>query len=363
MGDRAHYVIKDRGFWERYYSQWGGCSIELDMLAGPEFATRFARGQRPEASWMNEIECVGAALIDRDERRLLWFSRHLGDAAYRAGALAVMESTWRGWRVDWAYDGLSEIVGAVGEDPRQVRRWRTIPVPDDLRTPVEFMAAMPQFTLNPEFYPPDQEMPRELPLGVPPLRQSSGDLAPSLVTIVRDGELRAYTVGNSASVIIEGGVDSLDAYQEWSPVTAWEMFPDEGVHLDADRQTGGVWTFGTLDRILHESGTHWPGWQWTHWKDRYREHLDLAAEAISLPEPRSAVGLRELAEQFDEHQKLDSGTQAVSGLLSGMDALKSAAESAGMQVSTVVDNASAHRPMDLTADERAAVHAAFAALR
>lgn len=53
----------------------------------------------------------------------------------------------------------------------------------------------------------------------------------------------------------------------------------------------------------------------------------------------------------------------MSALLSGMDALKCAAESAGMQVNAVVDNTLAHRPMDVTAEERAAVHAAFAALR
>jgi hypothetical protein len=61
--------------------------------------------------------------------------------------------------------GLRAILAELREDPTQVERRRTILVADDLRTPEEFIAAMPQFHLNPESFPPCSEMPRELSLG------------------------------------------------------------------------------------------------------------------------------------------------------------------------------------------------------
>ena len=46
MGHRVQYLIKSGGSRTGYYSQWGGLTLELDLLAGPETALRFVRGQR-----------------------------------------------------------------------------------------------------------------------------------------------------------------------------------------------------------------------------------------------------------------------------------------------------------------------------
>ncbi|MEU8798845.1 hypothetical protein [Spirillospora sp. NPDC048819] len=328
MGERAHYVIKNGDSWGRHYSQWGGYSIELDMLAGPETATRFAGMQRPDPAWMFASECVGAALIDRGESRLLWYSRCIDDATYWAAALAVMKRTWPGWRIDWAYDGLADIVAAVGENPRQV----------------DGQCKLPQ---------------------KPRLLQKASDYEPlpCLVTVAQEGVVRAHMVENSAESVIENGARSLAYYQAGSPVSTWPSFPGEGVHLDVDARTGGMWTLGTLDRLPDAAETHWPGWEWKHWQGRYREQIDQAAGAISVPEPDRRLGLRKLVEQFDSHQEVDSATQGLALLLNGLGALVTAAESAGMRVTTVTDNSFAHRPMDLTGEERDGVRAALAALR
>ncbi|MER7541875.1 hypothetical protein ABTW95_02580 [Spirillospora sp. NPDC127506] len=329
MGERAHYVIKEGGSWELYYSQRGGRSIELDLMPGPDYATRFARGQRPEDGWMNECECAAAALVDLGERRLLWYSHRIGDPAYRAAALAAMRRTWPdGWRLGWAYDGLREIAGAVGQDERGVRRWSGVPVPDGVRTPEQFMAAMPRIRLDPRTYPPGCELPRELPFGPPPVRPSVGEDPPTLITVVRDGVTRAHLTGAAASMVIENGAASLDAYRDWPPVTSWPVFPDEGVHLDADTRTAGVWTLRTLDRALDEAGGRWPGWRWAHWRDRYREHLARAAGAIALPEPDPAAGLRRLAREFERHRRADAGARSAASVRRAVGVLASAAEAA-----------------------------------
>ncbi|GLY81119.1 hypothetical protein [Actinoallomurus iriomotensis] len=223
MGSRAHYVVKADGSWKRRYTHWGAHSMELDLLAGPNAATRFAQGQQSCDRWLDELECEAAALIDHDERRLLWHSHCYEDVAYRAAVLAVMAPTWPGWRIEWAYGGLYDILDALGE-PLHGRFRDRSSFQDDLRAPV---------------------------------RRTAG---PS----ERDDELR---------------------------------------------------------------------------------------------------GLRRLVEKFDAHQEVDEATQSISLLLHVVGALTSTAHQAGLETQVASDNAFAHRPMDLTDEEKVAVHAAFEAVR
>ncbi|MCO6004445.1 hypothetical protein NE236_05565 [Actinoallomurus purpureus] len=225
MGSRVHYVVKKGGLWAQWYSQFGGYAMELDLLPGPQAATRFALGQQPVEWWLSELECEGAALIDHDEQRLLWQSDCDDDAAYQTAVLAVMAHTWPGWRIDWAHGGLGDILDALGE---QRRFWES--------------------------------------------RRSSlqGD------TGTQDGRLGRSTATSTS--------DSLR-------------------------------------------------------------------------------GLRDLVERFDAHQEMDEATQAISLLLRVTGALTALGEQSGLRVETPVDNSFAHRPMDLTKEERATAHAAFDAVR
>ncbi|MEO3892344.1 hypothetical protein [Nonomuraea sp. B5E05] len=50
MGSRAQYATMQDGTFGLYYSQWGAYQLELDLLPGPEPATRFARRQREVSS-------------------------------------------------------------------------------------------------------------------------------------------------------------------------------------------------------------------------------------------------------------------------------------------------------------------------
>jgi len=317
MGHRAHYVIKSGGFWERYYSQCGGYTLELDLLTGPTAATRFARGQRPFGTWMYNTECDGAALIDHDERRLLWFSRFLGAVAYRQAVLDVIERMWAGWRIDWAYGGLPEIRRALGDD-------------DGMR-----------------------------PWAFRDLTPASEDRPPCLLTVEKDATVRAYMVAEGAHAVLGHDLDSLMRYCErWRPVRVWPCLPSSGVHLDVDHRAGGAWTLGLVDA----RGPGWPGWSWEHWGDRHSEHLSRAKGAIDLPAVDLSAGLRMLAEEFDRHRGLDAGTPVTAQLLEFAGALRGAAESVGMSVAAAGD-APGHGPLDPTEEERGRVRAVLAALR
>jgi hypothetical protein len=266
---------------------------------------------------MYNDDCDGAAFIDHDERRLLWFSEFLGAVAYRTAVLDVMARTWRGWRVDWAYGGLAEIRRGLNDD-------------DGLN-----------------------------PWGYHRLTPASEDRPPCLFTVAKDGRVRAYMVAEGAKAVICHDLQSLmSCVREWTPVRGWPCLPSSGVHLDLDHRTGGAWTLDLVDA----RGPGWSGWRWEHWRDRYQEHFDRIGGAISLPGVDREAGLRRLAEEFDVHQELDTGTFMAAQLLDFVGALRSAAESAGLAVQAESRNAMMHRPMDFTEEDRGRVHAALASL-
>ncbi|MDP4502572.1 hypothetical protein [Nonomuraea turcica] len=317
MGSRAHYATLQGGTFGLYYSQWGAHHLELDLLPGPEPATRFARRQREQSSWMWEGECDGACLIDHDERRLLLFCHCDGDQSYRLAALATLARTWPGWRVEWAYDGPQQIKVVVGH------------------------AA--------EVTPPSPQAP-----------QAGEEWCDELVTVIHQGRTRAYLV-DSAAAVIGIGARFLDDYlSAWPTITSCPEKVVAGVHLDLDDQSAGIWTTSTLRGALLDVGQRWPGWHWSNWGDRSAEQARRVAGALTVPEPDLAEGLRALAAEFDRHQDVDSATRSASLLLGLTDILIAGARSSGLQVHVHTDNAFTHRPMDLTSDEKAVVHAAIA---
>ncbi|MFC4114356.1 hypothetical protein [Nonomuraea zeae] len=317
MGSRAHYVTLQDGTFGLYYSQWGAYHLELDLLPGPGPATRFARSQREESSWMWEPECDGACLIDHDERRLLFFSGCDGDPSYRLAALATLARTWPGWRVEWAFGGLRQIKVAAGHAAEVTMPYSRAPETGEAWCDV-------------------------------------------LVTMIHHGRTRAYLVDSAEAVICEGA-RSLDDYRSaWSAITSCPEKVVAGVHLDLDDQTAGVWTSSTLGGVLLDVGRWWPGWHWSNWEDRSAEQARRVAGALTMPEPDLAAGLRVLAAEFDRHQDVDFATRSASILLGLTDLLSAGARMPGRQVSVHADNSFAHRPMDLTSDEKALVHAAIA---
>ncbi|MFG3442723.1 hypothetical protein ACGF0J_36245 [Nonomuraea sp. NPDC047897] len=300
------------GTFSLHYSQWGAYQLELDLLPGPEPATRFARRQREESSWMWEVECDGACLIDHDERRLLLFCHCGADRSYRLATLATLARTWPGWRVEWAYDGLQQLEVTAGH-----------------ATDIAARSA-----------------------GDP---QAGEEWCDVLVTVIDQGQTRAHLV-DSAGAVIRSGARSLDDHRSaWPTITSCPGKVVAGVHLDLDDQTAGVWTSATLRGALRTVEQGWPGWHWSNWEDRSAEQARRVAGTLTVPEPNLAEGLRALAAEFDKHQDVDSATESAALLLAG-------ARASGLQAHVHTDNTFTHRPMDLTGEEKALVHAAIADL-
>ena len=97
MGNRANLVIVENGQWQLHYSHWAGCRM-LDALAfGPDFAVHYIRSHRlcAKDEWTDPVWADGGALVDLDERRLLFFGDELTTTMpERRAMLGVLALTW-----------------------------------------------------------------------------------------------------------------------------------------------------------------------------------------------------------------------------------------------------------------------------
>lgn len=117
MGNRANLVIVENGTWQLHYAHWAGGRM-LDAVAfGPEHALRYIRSHRlcPQDQWTDPLWADGGALVDVDERRLLFFGDELmSTMPERRAMLRVLALTWPGYLVSWAYGGTDELAAYVG---------------------------------------------------------------------------------------------------------------------------------------------------------------------------------------------------------------------------------------------------------
>lgn len=249
MSAPANFVVVENGSWELYYSHWAAPGYML-ALEDPVEGSKFIRGLGPEVStWMDEGCCESAVLIDHDQRRLLYFSVHIDGYASRTAELAGLRRTWRGWRADWAYDGLADLVAHLGLDRSLVRE-----------------------TSN----PPNEPI-------FDPYDAQASDGPDCLVTVADAGPPRAYALEITYwTSIIDCGPRVVGVLSEDCRVTECALIPYSGVHIDLRTRMAGAWTIGTLEGALARAPQRWPGWRWEFWEDRYGEQLARAEGAVTL---------------------------------------------------------------------------------
>src|SRR5262245_36324999 len=122
LAHHANFVLVDDSGWRLYLS--GGANGIIEYLAaGPEATIRFIEEHGPEdVRWWDEAFAEGGAVVDRVRRRLLFYGNDLlCELPFRRSAFALLAENWPGWQVDWAWDGLGDLVDYVGVDRDVVR--------------------------------------------------------------------------------------------------------------------------------------------------------------------------------------------------------------------------------------------------
>jgi hypothetical protein len=115
MGSRASYVVKRDGQARAYGSHWGASSLMDDLLWGPDYATG-AFEVREELDELEEIEGgdEGCALIDWDERRLIWYFDDCELPVQQQLYNRMLAETWPGWTIDLATHGIDDLLSHLG---------------------------------------------------------------------------------------------------------------------------------------------------------------------------------------------------------------------------------------------------------
>lgn len=256
MGHRANFVLVDDAGWRLYYSHWAANRFAAELIAGPEAMIRFVSAQRPcdrEGEWLDDIWAEGGAVVDPTRRRLVFYGGTDDldyDLAVKRAFMRVLTSTWPGWTVEWAYDGIGDLAAYVGVDRAVVRA--------------------------------GDEEERELPAEV--YRSPYPDDACHLITVLdAEGGLTAYPLSEYAHAGWHGPelLERLPA----GGVTRLELtaMPVSGLHVDARTRTAGAWLTGTSAGLVPALPQLWPGWDVRFWEDLFEEQTRRCAGAVSVP--------------------------------------------------------------------------------
>jgi hypothetical protein len=257
VGQRANLVIIERGTRSLYYDHWCANRLDIDLFWGPRLALEFVRQREPveeSDGWLDTTWCEGAAVVDVDRSTLLWFGGEdiLRDVPLRRAHLQLMRELWRGWEIEWAYEGILSIA-----DRLQLSRARFIGGPED-DTP-----GMPTFN---EDYPDDNSV-------LTSLRREDGELVVGRLCFDAD------------SLRVGPRLIELIAAHSKAHALVWNRdFPDGGIHIDCPLRTLDMWWASTTPDVLARVRAAWPGWTVRWHQDHYERHLELADGKLLVPE-------------------------------------------------------------------------------
>jgi hypothetical protein len=227
MGHRANFVIVQDGRRSLYYSRWAAVTIPQSLFFGPELAIRYVERLEPTDALLDEVWCEGAAIIARDDHRLLFF---VGDIRYtpelRRDFLPLLGHNWPGWEIHWAHQGIVDVALYLGIDPAAVRDQDRA----DHRLEKAELRAPPRFIL-------------------------------SVITIGRAGGARDYGFEDGLTSILAVGPGLLDrlAGRDEAPAREDEEL-EGGAFINQSCRKIWVWWSG------HEDD-RWVGWIAGHWPD------------------------------------------------------------------------------------------------
>ncbi|MFF0295084.1 hypothetical protein ACFYST_16845 [Kitasatospora sp. NPDC004614] len=278
MADRANFVVvRESGEHELYLSRFGAVWLDVDLLAGPEATLAMVEGLRVTDWWLDDVICMGAALIDLGRKVLLLFAWEgpSTELRHRAATLELLREAWAGWEVRWLYDGNAEVRAYLGLDPEFVRdRERTI---------------WPVALLEPD----DEDLAHPAPLA-------------AVVTVGSD---QCFMVAHVDDHPIGEGAALLNWLAGAPEHGVCRVAADAGVHIDPARRRVGWWTLAATAEA-YEMPKRWPGWTVEFWQDRWEEHVRLAGHRFQPPAVEPELAREEVREAVGERRRM-TARQAV----------------------------------------------------
>jgi hypothetical protein len=247
VGNRANFVIVTGQDWQLYYSHWAGCRMLDALIAGPEFALRYAESLRlcAKDQWVDPLWADGGAVVDLDRRRLLFFGDELMvEMPERRAMMSVLAAAWRDYAIGWAYDGTAELAGYVGAE-----------------LPPHSWDKRPKLRLS----------------------RNRNTLCHLVSVVDTDGGLRLWPLWWHLSQAWHGPalVNRLPGLGV-RRLTLGKI-PEGGVHIDVPRKTVGAWQTADTMGIFQALPHLWCGWQTACWEDHFEEQVIRCKGTLQVP--------------------------------------------------------------------------------
>jgi hypothetical protein len=124
VGQRANLILVEGHKYQLFYSHWCANTLPSDLFWGAQHAASFIRIQRAvdHSGWLDDVWAEGGALLDLDRKHFLLYGGEdvLYDVPLRRIYLELLAQVWKGWTVDWAYEGNADLADYVGYPRDQV---------------------------------------------------------------------------------------------------------------------------------------------------------------------------------------------------------------------------------------------------
>jgi hypothetical protein len=318
MGQRANYVIVEAGGYALYYAHWNANTLDRDFFWGSEATLGFVRRQtrKEPDQWLDEVWAEGGALINPEQRHLLLFGGEdvSRDVPLRRLYLSLLQITWPGWDIAWAYGGLVNFTDYLDLD-------RTLVL---------------------------SENSGEAPHTAPP--KLADEFPPETVCSLRrlDGGLALYPLANYPEAVCDLGPGLIEHLERMPAAGRLEADLAEGdcqagLHLDAAARTLALWQAGAAPDIRRRMARLWPDWSFTWLRDRYEEQVALTEGRLTFAEPSRAALLQRLSRRLLE----EDGRSPVASMAHLVARLGSEGQSVQVNSDALV-----HEPQELPDIER-----------
>ncbi|MBG0823343.1 hypothetical protein HS048_21675 [Planomonospora sp. ID91781] len=245
MGRPGQFVVVSGGTWTPY--RVSTLYLPTGLLAGPAAALRNIRARPEREVW---LICEGGALIDLDQRRLLWYGAEPVHPEWLTAAKHVLACAWPGWHVRWACDGVREFgdhIGLTGYD----------------------LVTAHAFT---DHFADDRPQPPDDP----------DDPVGCLVTVGRTGgAVTAHAVDWPAQdSLLAYGPELLDELPAALPMGRLPVpVPLTALHIDPAARQVTAWGY----EVPRGADARWPGWRLEFRGDRFAEQNAVCGAPIVAP--------------------------------------------------------------------------------
>lgn len=265
MGHRAQLVLVENNNYRLFECHWCAKNISADIFWGVQYAVPYIRDQKPvnNDNWMDHVWAEGGVLVDLDRQYLLIYGSELLelDIPLQRIYIELLQESWTGWNVQWAYDGIADLGAYVGLSKRQFLSNSTSVTPPWAEFPLVREGDHRQINIIGSFIFDDQTS------------ESAAHILP--LDELRASDLLCYGPGivELAKQALGSDVVSLQDADE---------FPVAGFHIDVPAKRVEFWSAddpGVLETLL----PLWPGWELFWLKDNFEAHLSRLNNRVIFP--------------------------------------------------------------------------------